>query len=132
MSEHIDKNVPIVQDYKIMAGSGFILDISDWEIQAPSNLAVLNVNRPNQVVVYVKQGHYDSEFSVYYADWNNMEDSLTLTSQNLVPQQDTRKPFSGLESGQEVTVVIGYYDKDGHTTGLDIFYPFWGAAMYVQ
>ncbi len=130
---HTGNDNPLILGYKIAAGKGFVLNASGYKFQIPSDLAAFNITHPNRIHIYLKLGPYDSSSSLYYADWNNNETSIALTSQTLIPLQQIAKPFIGLESGQEATIVIGFFDKSGQTTnGAELFYPFWGGSVYVQ
>jgi hypothetical protein len=132
INEHVNKDIPI-PEYQITAGNGFVLNASNCKIIIPSHLTVFNVTRPNRVYVYIRYGGYDYDYDVYYLDWVNNSSELVVTSQDLILLDHTAEK-SNVEfiSGQNMNVLIGYFDKNGKTTGHEIFYPLWGATVYVQ
>jgi hypothetical protein len=130
--QHVGNPVPVIQEYKVVAGSGFVLDMSNFGFQVPPDLVAYKVTRPNSVRVYIRPGHYANDLIDYYAVWNSGGSTFTLTRQTLIPVDGAARPFSGFESGQEVTVFIGFYDQEGKITQSPLFYPFWGAQVSIQ
>jgi hypothetical protein len=132
LSQHVRNPVPVIQEYKVEAGNGFVLDMSNFEFQVPPSLVAFKITRPNRVYVSIRPGHYANNLIEYYADWNSSGSAFALTTQNLIPVDDAARPFSGFNSGQEVYVLIGFYDPDGKITQSPLFYPFWGADVSIQ
>ncbi len=108
--------------YEIVAGNGFVLDTSGYEIQIPSNL---NISQPNMIQVVL-----DND-KMYYVNWEVGKTSYTITSDTLRPLQNS-KPFGVLQSGQTIVVAVGFLDNNGQTTGQVAFYPLWYAMIDVQ
>lgn len=104
-------------EYEIHAGNGFVLDLSDYEIQIPSSL---NITQPNMIQIILDQ-------DIYYVDWVAEQTSYMFTADTLKPLQ-TSKPFSELTSGQKAIVAVGFVDNDGQGA----FYPLWYAIATVK
>jgi hypothetical protein len=130
--QHVGNPVPVIQEYKVVAGNGFVLDTSNIGFQVPPDLLAVKVTRPNRVYIYIRPGHYANSLIVYYADWNSGGSAFALTTQTLIPADDAVRPFSGFESGQEVQIWIGFYDQEGKITQSPLFYPFWAAEVNIQ
>ena len=133
VGEHTGNSFPPIQKYAIPPGSGIVLNTSSFELRVPPRLVSFNISRPNRVDLYVRLGHYANGYVDYYANWDHANKSIALNAETLVPVSYPSKPFSGFQSGQEVTIYIGFYDKGGLTVGPDpSFWPFWGAVVDIQ
>lgn len=135
-SNHIGETPPVILQYEIIAGDGFILDVSDYENKITARNISLGITQPNriqvEVIIYDNDGIY--KHIPYYTDWENNKTSYILTAQTLIPLSTV--PFTGLESfassGQRASVAIGFFDKNGQTTGIEMFYPLWGAGINIR
>jgi len=128
-NEHVGEKIPLILQYEIVAGDGFILNVSDYKIQKPPRFTNLNVTSPNRIEIGLRR-NYATIY--YYVDWKNDENQFILTSKTLIPLEQQTKPFSGLYSGQEVVVSIGFFGNDEKYTEGKIFYPFWSAGINVK
>jgi len=111
----------VAPEYEIIAGNGFVLDTSGYEIQIPPNL---NITQPNMIQIVLDKNSY-------YVDWEVGKTSYTFTVETLKPLQSS-KSFSRLNSGQKVIIAIGFMDDKGQATGQVAFYPFWYAIINVK
>jgi hypothetical protein len=143
LGEYIEDS-PVVLQYEIKAGDGFILDVANYDIQIPKRSARFNITHPNYIditrpnYIEVDIRKYDhTGIAQYYVDWKSNETLYVFTPQTL-SELDSEKSmpgylrrftgpqFTGIQSGQEVVVAIVFIDGDG------AIYPLWGALINVK
>jgi len=129
---HTDQQDPLTRSYEIPPGKGFLLDISDDSIQIPSHLVTYNVTHPNRVVVYLRTHHYAPTKTAYFADWDDNDSSLEISSDTLMLLKDPNKKISGFDSGQEMEIVVYFYDNDDQIPGEHLAYPLWWICVDVR
>ena len=120
----IERDPASMSRYKIEAGSGFILDLSEyttWVI--PTYCKNLTVFRPNRIEI-IQKGDYSGQilgftYKSYYVNIKSGETSYSLTPKTLLPSNI----FNGLHSGESITVGIVIYENNGSTC------PLWSAGI---
>ena len=122
---HTDQQYSQSRVYEIPPGKGFLLDISDDSIQIPSHLATYNVTNPNRLVVYLRQHHYAPTKTAYFMDWNDNETSLEISVNTLMLLEDPTEKIREFDSGQEMEIVVYFYDNDDQVPGEHLAYPLW-------
>ena len=76
VNEHVFEKTPVVMQYEVPAGNGFILDVSNYKIKTPSQS--IGVITPNRIEVSVRfyDGIYKS--TLYYVNWQSNKETSIL------------------------------------------------------
>lgn len=102
--------------YAIPAGKGFALDLSNYTFEIPAGLGFDQVN-----MIRISLGPGEE----YAADVRRTVTRYSLTADTLTPVEGS-PPFTGLESGDLVSIGIGYWDD------VRGFYVLWFGAAEVE
>ncbi|MFN8412551.1 MAG: hypothetical protein U0Z26_09210 [Anaerolineales bacterium] len=117
----------IVPRYEIKAGSGFILDLSEYKTwKTPTYCKQHTVLLPNRIEI-IQKGDYNGQvlgftYNIFYADIKSGETSYSLTPKTLLPSNT----FNGLDSGESITVGIVIHENNGLTC------PLWSAGIDIH
>jgi hypothetical protein len=88
--------------YKIPAGPGFALDLLGYNFKVPESLGITEVN-----MIQISFG----DGFIYAIPVQKDQTLYRVTADTVLPLGDSQ-PFTGLTSGDNITVGIGYWDKD--------------------